>query len=203
MLKESSISNQPTPVSFFTRYRYVLPVTLALIFLLGLGVRLYDLTDPPLDFHATRQLRSLLMARGLYHKWFNDPAIPDWQRGIAIEQWESHQIIEPPIFETIAALTYRLIGGEQDWLPRIWSSVFWLIGGVALYFVARNLTSVDGGVMALTFYMFLPFGVIASRSFQPDSLMVMWIVISWWMFYRWYQAPSWHRAILAGLNAGM
>jgi hypothetical protein len=203
MLKESSIINQPTPVSFFTRYRYVLPVTLALIFLLGLGVRLYDLTDPPLDFHATRQLRSLLMARGLYHKWFNDPTIPDWQRGIAIEQWESHQIIEPPIFETIAALTYRLIGGEQDWLPRIWSSVFWLIGGVALYFVARDLTSVDGGVMALTFYMFLPFGVIASRSFQPDSLMVMWIVISWWMFYRWYQAPSWQRTILAGLSAGM
>ena len=88
--------NSQPPNTFLTRYRYMLPITLAAIFILGLGVRLYDLTDPPLDFHATRQLRSLVMARGLYHKWFDDPTIPDWQQETAIEQWDSHQIIEPP-----------------------------------------------------------------------------------------------------------
>jgi hypothetical protein len=203
MLETSPSNGYKQTTSFFTSCRFLLPITLAVIFILGLGIRLYDLTDPPLDFHATRQLRSLLMARGLYHKWFEDPNIPDWQRQIAIEQWEGHQIIEPPIFEIIAALTYGLVGFETDWIARIWASLFWLIGGAALFLVARRLSSADGGVVALAFYIFLPFGVIASRSFQPDPLMVMWIVVSWWTFYRWYQSPSWQRAIFAGLSAGM
>jgi hypothetical protein len=29
------------------------------LLLIGLGIRLYDLTDPPLDFHPTRQLEEL------------------------------------------------------------------------------------------------------------------------------------------------
>lgn len=190
-------------ITFFTQYRWMLPITLAVIFLLGLGIRLYDLTDPPLDFHATRQLRSLLMARGLYNKWTDDPAIEEWQRQVAIDQWEGHQIIEPPIFEILTAITYRILGAEQVWAARIWASIFWLIGGVVLFLVARDMTSVDGGIIASVFTLFLPFSVVASRSFQPDPLLVMWIVVTWWLFYRWYQAPSWKGAIFAGLSAGV
>ena len=58
---------------------YWLWLGLALLaFLLGLAVRLYDLTDPPLDFHPTRQLHSALIARGMYYQNLDD--IPDWQR---------------------------------------------------------------------------------------------------------------------------
>lgn len=192
-----------TQNNFFTGYCYLLPITLIVMFLLGLGVRLYDLTDPPLDFHPTRQLRSLLLARGLYYKWDPNPELPDWQVAQAISQWDNAEIIEPPIFEILTAITYRLIGSEVFWAARIWASVFWLIGGLALYFLARDMTSVDGAIIALGFYLFLPFAVVASRSFQPDPLMVMWIIISWWTFYRWEQSPTWKRAILAGIAAGM
>jgi 4-amino-4-deoxy-L-arabinose transferase-like glycosyltransferase len=65
------------------------------------------------------------------------------------------------------------------------------------------MTSVDGAVIALVFYVFVPFGAIASRSFQPDPLMVMWIIMAWWGFYRWYQSPTWKTAIIAGLLAGI
>ena len=42
--------------------------TLALVMIFGaaLAIRLYDLTDLPLDFHPTRQLVSFIKARGLY-----------------------------------------------------------------------------------------------------------------------------------------
>jgi hypothetical protein len=33
--------------------------------------------------------------------------------------------------------------------------------------------------------------------------MVMWILVTWWAFYRWYQSPSWKWAIFAGLSAGL
>lgn len=35
---------------------------LLLTFLLALDIRLYDLTDPPFDFHSTRQFRSAVIA---------------------------------------------------------------------------------------------------------------------------------------------
>jgi len=189
--------------TFFTRYRFMLLFTVAMIFVLGLGIRFYDLTDPPLDFHATRQLRAALMARGFYHQWFDDPRVEDWQREMAVEQLTGSEIIEPPIFEMAMALVYKIVGMEQPWIARIFASIFWLIGGLALFLLARNMTSVDGAVIALAFYIFLPFGVVASRSFQPDPLMVMWIVVAWWTFYRWHQSPTWKHAIFAGLSAGM
>ena len=53
-------------------------LTLSLLLLLGLGIRLYDLTDAPLDFHPTRQLRGALIAPGIYYRWLPhaDPGSP-------------------------------------------------------------------------------------------------------------------------------
>jgi 4-amino-4-deoxy-L-arabinose transferase-like glycosyltransferase len=55
----------------------------------------------------------------------------------------------------------------------------------------------------LAFYLFMPYGIIASRSFQPDSLMVMLILAFWWLVWRWAEQPGWKRAILAGLIGGL
>ena len=49
--------------------RSLLTLLALLVLLLGLGIRLVDLTDPPLDFHATRQLRSAILARAAYFQF--------------------------------------------------------------------------------------------------------------------------------------
>jgi 4-amino-4-deoxy-L-arabinose transferase-like glycosyltransferase len=201
MVDKSSNSRQIDTTSFFGRSPVSIWVTLALIFILGLGIRLYDLTDPPLDFHSTRQLWSAIIARGMYYQGLEDA--PAWQTDIAVEAWKAKPTIEPTIFETIVALTYEIVGQEVIWIPRIYSSLFWLVGGLGLYTLAREMTTVDGGVIALIFYIFVPFGVIASRSFQPDPLMVMWIILAWWAFVRWHRSPSWKNAIMASLFAGI
>lgn len=51
--------SQPAP-SFFASSRLTLIITLVVLFGLGLGIRLFDLTDLPLDFHPTRQLLSVV-----------------------------------------------------------------------------------------------------------------------------------------------
>lgn len=195
------VNNKTNKGSFFGRSPVYLWVTLGFILILGLGIRLYDLTDPPLDFHSTRQLWSAIIARGIYYQ--GEEEAPTWQRVLAVEAWKAKPAIEPIIFETVVAFTYRLVGSEILSVPRIYASLFWTIGGLGLYFLVRDLTSIDAGVTALLFYTFVPFGAIASRSFQPDPLMVMWIILAWWAFYRWYQSPSWKAAILSGFMAGM
>ena len=41
---------------------------LLVLFVAALTIRLYDLTDPPLDFHPTRQLLSAIKARAIYYR---------------------------------------------------------------------------------------------------------------------------------------
>jgi hypothetical protein len=154
--------------------RLALPVRIAVLiglFVAAFGIRLYHVQDPPLTFHATRQYRSLLLAREYYFEATD--SVPAWQREIAAVSAQRQGLLEPPIFEHIVALTYRLVGGEALWLPKLLSSLFWLTGGVFLYRLARRLGGADAALVSTAFYLFLPFGVIASRSFQPDPLMIM------------------------------
>lgn len=172
---------------------------IALLFMIGLGIRMLDLTDLPLDFNPTRQLFSAVKARGIYYQYVSD--IPEWQQQMAIEQWKAKADVEPPVIETIVAGMYLLFG-EYIWFGRVVASLFWLIGGLALFGIARRIASIDGAIIALSYYLFIEFGVIASRSFQPDPLMVGLILVSLYSFMRWGEERNWKWTIISGLLSG-
>jgi hypothetical protein len=187
--------------SFFGAHRWLLILTLVILFSAGLGIRMYRLTDPPLDVHPTRQLHSALMARGMYYQTATD--IPKWQQKMAVQQWKREPVIEPPIMENLVAFSYKLAGGEYLWLSRIVSSIFWLLGGLALFGLARDLTNADGGIVAAAFFLFIPYAVSSSRSFQPDPLMVSLITASLWAFNKWRTKSGWKWAVIAGILSGL
>ena len=194
--------------SFFGRFH---TLTLVILFLAAISIRLYDLTDLPLDFHPTRQLFSALKARGMYYQSLTDA--PAEQRQFAIQQGKLRATIEPEILEKLTVFTWKFTG-EELWVARIYSSLFWLIGGIFIYLLARDLfgdtdashtesfrennkeirdirpirvirVPKDAPLFAVAFYLLLPYGVLASRSFQPDPLMVALIVGFWWAVNRW------------------
>ncbi|HSB02001.1 MAG TPA: glycosyltransferase family 39 protein [Anaerolineales bacterium] len=192
--------------SFFTS-RLARTLALVLIFGAALAIRLYDLTDLPLDFHPTRQLVSIIKARGLYYQ--TQPAgIPAWQLKTAIRFAKLKADVEPVVFEHLVAFTYRFTG-EQLWVPRVYASLFWLIGGVFLFLLAREFVSFEGALVSITYYLIFPYAIIGSRSFQPDPVMVMLLLAFWWMFARWTALSLEGRgvgvrvAILAGLLGGL
>ncbi len=194
---------------------------LLMIFALALAIRLYDLTDLPLEFHSTRQLLSALKARGMYYETRSD--VSPEKRAFAVQQWKFRASVEPEVFERIVAWTYRFTG-EQVWIARIYSSAFWLVGGVFICLLAKRLVSEDGAIAATAVYLFLPYAIIASRSFQPDPLMTMLIIMFLWAVWEWaseenlnhkgnkgtqgssfvpLRDPSWLKAILAGIFGGL
>lgn len=188
----------PKP-SFFPSSGWGLTLVLVILFGLGLGIRLYDLTDLPLDFHATRQLFSAIKARGMYYETL--PDAPVKQRQFALQQWDKKAVVEPEVLERLTAFTYRFTG-EQVWVARLYSSLFWVIGGIFLFLLARRLVSTDGALAALTFYLLMPYAVTASRSFQPDPLMTALIVTYWWAIHCWGARPTWKMTFLAGALGG-
>jgi 4-amino-4-deoxy-L-arabinose transferase-like glycosyltransferase len=193
----------PNP-SLFGRSRPALILALAVLFLAGLVIRLYDLNDLPLDFHPTRQLFTAIVARSYYYR--DTPSAPAWERERAAAQLAAEET-EPPSIDWLAAKTYQVIGRVDLYFPRLYSALFWLLAGIPLYLLARDLTNVDGGLLALGVYLLAPFGVSASRSFQPDPLMTALTIFSWWCMARWFNHPRpasgsrWIWAIVAGLLA--
>jgi 4-amino-4-deoxy-L-arabinose transferase-like glycosyltransferase len=190
---------EKTQPSFFGK-PWLVNIIVIMLFVLGFGIRMVDLTDLPLDFHPTRQFLSAIKARGMYYQFARN--VPEWQREIAIQQWKDADVFEPAVNETIVAGLYLLFG-DQLWLARICSSIYWLLGGLALFALSRRIASIDGAIVALAFYLFLEFGVIASRSFQPDPLMIGLILGSLWAFYRWYEEKNWKWTLIVGLLSGM
>ncbi|MCB2213783.1 glycosyltransferase family 39 protein [bacterium] len=187
----------------FSKHRLFYIIALVVLLVAGFFVRMIDLTDPPLDFHATRQLREAIIARRIYLQmkpdadsehvaYATDPALYDY---VARR--------EPPITEGLVALIYLLIGSETLWVSRIVTSLFWCLGGYGLYLLVNRLASKDAALISLGFYLFSQFGVIASRSFQPEALMVAGMIWSLYCFVLWLDEHTWKNAILAGVVTGL
>lgn len=186
------------------------------ILLLALGglLRLLDLTDPPLDFHTSRQLRNSLVAREIYYNAL--PSATEEQRQLAASFANSVGKYEPPVIETIVGYSYFLTGGETIAVARVWETFFWLAAGVALFDLMRRAANPWAALIAMAYYFVLPFSVEVSRSFQPDPLMTSAFVIGIYFLYRWSEDHSpliagetlgdnstWKWAILAALFLGL
>jgi 4-amino-4-deoxy-L-arabinose transferase-like glycosyltransferase len=179
------------------------------VILLALGglLRLLDVNDPPLDFQPSRQLRNSLVARNIYYSLL--PSATTEQRELTTSFANAVGQYEPPVTESIVAVTYLVTGGENFWAARVWSTLFWLLAGIALFDLARRATSPWAALLGLAYYLVLPFSVQASRSFQPDPLMTSAFVGGIYFLYRWSEdasgtgEASWKWAILAGIFLGL
>jgi hypothetical protein len=173
---------------------------LLVVFLLGFGIRLYMVNNPPLDFFATRQLRSAIIARSVFFQLKQDTDPNQRQLAANLANLE---VYEPPILENIVGFLDWVVGYESTGMGRIINTIFWTLGGLALYALGRRYTSFLATVIGLCFYFFLPYSVTASRSFQPEPWMTMWILFSAYALLRWSEERTWKRALLAGLLCGM
>lgn len=170
---------------FHSRLRWIL---LSLVFLAALSARVYRVKDPPTAFHATRQYRSALIARAYYYDTVD--ALPEWKKRNAAIWRNKLGVLEPPIMEFLASTAYRLTGGEHLWIPRIMSATFWLLGGILLYRLVLRVEGTDAAVFSCTVYLFIPKGIPASCSFQPDPLMVMLCLSGIYLIVKYSHSPS-------------
>jgi 4-amino-4-deoxy-L-arabinose transferase-like glycosyltransferase len=173
---------------------------LGFLFVTALGIRLIELKRLPDDFHPTRQYWSALLARAFYLE--TQQSVPAWEQEVVEVQQEKIGVLEPPVFEFIVAQSYNLIGKEVLWIARLYAILFWLIAGIVVYRIGRELGSVDAAVLATSFFLFVPFGIRASRSFQPDMLMLMLLTGTLFLVLRWHNQPSWTRIFWAGIVGG-
>lgn len=168
------------------------------IFMVGLAARLYYLDSS--TFIAERQFRSALLARDYYYDL--GVSVPEWQRQVAATNVTREGGFEPPFLEKFVSYLYLVSGGERLWIPRLLSSIFWLIGGVFLYRLSRRLVSGSIALFPLAYFLFLPLGIHVSISFLPDPLMIMLLLASLLVIVRYMEQPSRERLIVAAVVSG-
>jgi Dolichyl-phosphate-mannose-protein mannosyltransferase len=179
----------------------LLLVALIGVFATGLAVRLDGIDAPLLGFAPERQTYDALRARIIYQA--DSPRVSPRERAILAADRTSVPQIEPPVLEHLAALGYRLAGAEKTWIPGLASVLFWLGGGIFLYRLARRLAPPPGPLAALCVYLFLPYAIVASRSFQPDPLMVAGMVGALLTVVRYHERPDGRRLAAAAAASAL
>lgn len=152
---------------------------IGLMMLLALTVRAHELDQPIVRFHPTRHYRSAVIARACYYD--HAANVPDWARQVADANRAMQQAGEPPLMEWAACGAYLALGHENIMIPRALAVVIWVGGAIPLALLALRLASPSGAALAVALYLFLPYGIIASRNFQPDPLMTvasLWAILA-------------------------
>jgi hypothetical protein len=171
---------------------------LVVLFLLASVIRIKEIQAPGLLIE--REYTSAIFARHFYFD--ENETVEPWRSEIATITKERQPVVEPPLTEFLVSLFYRVTGREELWYARILTSTFWLVGGIFLFKTARLLLSVDASVVATTYYLFVPSGILTSRSFQPDSLMMMMYLASLFCIVRYFFRPSLNLLLIAAVVSG-
>ena len=80
---------------------------------------------------------------------------------------------EPPVMEWLACAAYLAGGRENITIPRAVAEIVWVMGAIPLSMIATRISSSCGALIGVALYLFLPYGIVASRNFQPDGLMTL------------------------------
>lgn len=176
-----------------------LRVCLFMMFLFATLLRLDEIRAP--GHLLDREYTSAIFARAFYFR--NNEKVEHWRRDIAVTAKNQQPILEPPLLEYLVSLIYRLMGREEIFFARYLTIAFWILGGIFMHLISKQLLSIDHAVVANAYYLFVPMGIIISRSFQPDSLMMMLFLISLYALVLYFEEPALRRLLLAATFTGV
>ena len=176
-------------------------IVLGILFFLAMAVRCIHINSPPFEYHPVRQFYSALTARSLYQVETEEQT--QKEKDIPRLVRNNLQPREPQILQTIVSWIYRLIGRESFLVPRLISMSIWMVGGLFLLGLTRELFGPKGALSATAAYLFFPFGIHTSRAFMPESLMNALFILALWMIFRYHKKPTVKGLLLAAGISGL
>ncbi len=169
------------------KFEYII---LSILFILGFAVRLYKIQNPIADWHSWRQadtasVTKIYIQKGinfLYPKYHDVSSI---QTGIFNPQ--GYRMVEFPIYNAIVAiLSPKITQISMEEFSRLFTVLISLVSAFFLYLIGKRFFGKWGGLLALFFFLFLPFNIYFSRVILPDPMGVTFGVIALWLFIQFF-----------------
>lgn len=175
--------------SFLTR-NFLLFIVLGLAFFL----RIYKANSPLIGMHAWRQADTAAMSRNYYENGYHFlyPQI-DWG-GDSPGYVES----EFPGYSFLVALFYKIFG-VSEFIGRFLSIIFSLLTIYTLYLVVLKWIDQKTAVWTVFFFSVLPPNIFYSRTFQPESALLLSLVLGVYLFSQWTDSGKWKYFFLSAI----
>jgi hypothetical protein len=151
-------------------------IGICLLFVLAIGVRLQNLDQPLVEIMETRQIQTADISRNLERHSFN-VFMPQVDR---FGSEAPYLVLEFPFLNLAASVSSLLTGGQIEIFGRLWSIIFWALGAGVLYLYLKRHFPLKAVFLGMCFYFFAFSGIMASRSFQPESLVLFFYI---WILY--------------------
>ena len=167
----------------------------------ALAIRTPQLDQPIVRFHPTRHYRSAILARACYYE--HARGIAGSAKAVADANRAMQPVGEPQVMEWLACAAYLAGGREDVMIPRLIAVITWVVGAIPVWVIACRIGSPLGAAIAVALYLFLPYGIVASRNFQPDGLMTLaslWAIVA---LLRYHDDPRGSRLVTAALLVGV
>lgn len=162
------------------------PIIFLMIILLGLGLRLWRINIPLLEFYPSRQIQTAEITRNLYRESFNilKPNVRYLGPGPNLF------LVEFPLYNLAVAVLYYIFG-LHEYLGRIFSVLGWVLSSFFLWKIANKYIGKFAANIALFFYAISPLSVLISKSFQPDQWMLASSLAAIYFLDKWLKEKKW------------
>lgn len=190
-------------------------LSLAVIVVLGLGLRLYRINFPLADWHSWRQVDTAGVTREfvkngidlLHPKYMDISSIPS-----GLSNPEGWRMVEFPFINGLTAGVIQItrqFGAFSDWteivaVERMVSIVFSLGSIVGMYLLVRKISGEKIALFSAAVFAFLPFSIYYSRVVLPEPKLIFFSLFASYFAYRFIDKgkwPDWFFWVLAGALA--
>lgn len=184
--------------------KYVFLAILALGFL----VRLYKIDNPVADWHSWRQADTSAVTRNYVKEGINllFPKYDDMSdvSGRGLLNKETYRFVEFPAFNLIHFALVKLFPIQTlEFWGRMTSVIASLFSAIFIFFITKRHTSLNTGLLAMFFFLMLPYNIYFSRVILPDPLMVTLYLASLNFFDLWARGMSQKFLLLSGFFGGL
>jgi 4-amino-4-deoxy-L-arabinose transferase-like glycosyltransferase len=164
------------------------------IVLAATGVRLFQIEQPFVDPWSWRQSDVAAIARNYYTGGFHFayPQI-DWAGDAP-----GYVGTEFPILPFAAALSYKAVG-VHEWLGRVQSVAFFILGALFLFRLVERLFGTPAALWGTFFYAFAPLSVATSRAFMPDMPSLALALGGMFFYVRWLDSERGRELLFAAI----
>ena len=166
-------------------------VLLLLIVSVALVPRYYRLDKPLLIFHAWRQCDTAAIARNIYRSGFDflHPRVDYRGNGPNLAETECQ------IYGLLVALCYGLVGIKEE-VGRFISMVFYMATTFPLLYLAFRALGPNSLPWTTFFFLATPMSIVMSTAFQPDAMMLFFLVLSIALFWHYLESNNWPYGLL-------
>lgn len=189
---DTASTNTPRPAA-------VRLILLGVILAIGFTARLYNVNEPPTDYHCWRQTQTLMIAKSFHERDMNPLEPRVYWRNTTSEPMESEGIVggtELQVTPWLTACIYKVFGTAY-WVDRVVPIIFSLLGLYFFFLLLERFSGLVGATAGTMLLSLSPMYLYFGRVHMPESFALALSFMTFYWFDEWLRLNRTRSYVLA------